>query len=236
MNQIKAITPLQKVVQLLCRRGNNLNRDFIRDQLVKQSSGVVHVGASTGQEIPYYRALGTPVLWVEAIPDVESFLRAKIEEEPNMDSVQALLWKRAGVKQRFNLANNNFHSSSIYGLAKNHGFKNLRMIGEIELTTTTLDTVLESKRLLSKGAYFSHLVLDVQGAELDVLHGAQQSLKYVSSLQVEVSNYPVYNGGALLHQIDSFMESKGFVLISNIGEKFHGDAIYVRTKFLGPKS
>lgn len=231
-----AISYLGRLIKKINCRDNDLNRDFIRDQLVRHSSGVVHVGASTGQEIPYYKAHGKQVLWIEALPEIEELLRSKIENEPSMDSVQALVWKKAGVKKRFQLANNDFHSSSIYGLAEDHGFKNLSMIGEIELTTTTLDALLEQKQLLSKKSSLSHLVLDVQGAELDVLQGASKSLKYVSSLQVEVSSYPVYRGGALLQEIDSFMVETGFARITNHGENFHGDAIYVRTLNLDPQS
>ena len=56
------------------------------------------------------------------------------------------------------------------------------------------------------------------------------TLPRVDSLEIEVSTYPVYVGGAQLDEIDSFLEAQGFSRITKCGDHYHGDAIYVRKK------
>ena len=54
--------------------------------------------------------------------------------------------------------------------------------------------------------------LDVQGAELDVLRGATQSLRTTRMLEVEVTFNPIYKGQALFGEVDGFLRERGFVL------------------------
>ncbi len=56
------------------------------------------------------------------------------------------------------------------------------------------------------------LKLDVQGAELDVLMGGENSLKNVRALEIEVEFNPLYLGQPLFGDVDRFMREKGFVL------------------------
>ncbi len=56
------------------------------------------------------------------------------------------------------------------------------------------------------------LKLDVQGAELDVLQGAERSLADVRALQVEVEFQPLYEGQPLFADVDSYLRERGFTL------------------------
>jgi FkbM family methyltransferase len=61
------------------------------------------------------------------------------------------------------------------------------------------------------------LWIDVQGAELQVLQGAAETLKRTKSVFVEVSIFePLYVGGTVLSDISNFLEHFGFV-ISGLG-------------------
>jgi FkbM family methyltransferase len=55
------------------------------------------------------------------------------------------------------------------------------------------------------------LKLDVQGGELEVLHGAQCLLTAVDYVWIEVSLLPFFIGGPELHDIVAYMRSHGFV-------------------------
>ena len=58
------------------------------------------------------------------------------------------------------------------------------MIDEMSLISKTLDTVIQQHQIEIKN--YDHWVIDVQGAELDVLKGSKQNLKFCNSLYIEV--------------------------------------------------
>jgi hypothetical protein len=85
---------------------------------------------------------------------------------------------------------------------------NLRMTHQLELTTTTLDTIMAD---VDRPERFDHWVIDVQGAELLVLKGAEASLAHCRSMVVEASSIDVYEGGARWSELRAFLEGRGFV-------------------------
>jgi len=67
----------------------------------------------------------------------------------------------------------------------------------------------------TKNETFPHpflLKLDVQGAELDVLLGAEEILQGAEYILLEVSFFPFFTGGPLFQDILSFMRSRGLVV------------------------
>lgn len=199
----------------------------LREEKLSSVEGVIHIGASTGQELDLYQRVASRVLWIEAIPEVHEALERKILNSSAMESAQSLVWSKSGETLSFNLASNDMHSSSVFQLESDNGFTGVEMTKSIELITTTLDDLIASREEFWSQCTL-HLVIDVQGAELEVLLGATATLSRVASIQVEVSTFPVYVGGAQLEEIDSLLRSCGFKRISKCGEKYHGDAMYVR--------
>lgn len=57
---------------------------------------------------------------------------------------------------------------------------------------------------------FDYLKIDVQGAEMQVLHGCQQKLLSCLVVEVEVSFVELYSGQPLFAEIDTFLRSQGF--------------------------
>ncbi len=59
------------------------------------------------------------------------------------------------------------------------------------------------------------MVIDVQGAELNVLQGIDDSdFKLIESIQVECSTYDMYKGQSRWEDVDALLTDKGFVLHS----------------------
>lgn len=56
-----------------------------------------------------------------------------------------------------------------------------------------------------------YLKLDVQGAELDVLRGAEETLRSVVVIQTEVEFVPIYRGQPLFADVDRFLRMHGFM-------------------------
>ena len=74
-----------------------------------------------------------------------------------------------------------------------------------EVPTTTLDDALA-------GATADYLKIDVQGAELDVLRGAEATLADTLALHVEVEFAPLYRAQPLFDAVFRFLVDRGFEL------------------------
>jgi FkbM family methyltransferase len=59
----------------------------------------------------------------------------------------------------------------------------------------------------------AYLKLDVQGAELDVLRGGKETLKYVRAAEVELSAVTLYDGQALIGEVIEHLRAAGLGLI-----------------------
>ncbi|MEM7600055.1 MAG: FkbM family methyltransferase [Verrucomicrobiota bacterium] len=113
----------------------------------------------------------------------------------------------------------------------------LETVGSESVATTTLDHVSDGKPV-------DFLKLDVEGAELEVLRGAGETLKNVLALQVEVSFTERHVGAPLFAEVDSFLIDHGFRLHHIESERWlrnnktcgsnsnaqliWGDAVYLR--------
>jgi len=84
--------------------------------------------------------------------------------------------------------------------------------------------------------------LDVQGAELDILHGATKSLDKCIGLELEVEFLELYKNQSLFGDVCKFLNSKGIDFIdfvhisrwerdlhSTVGQAMFGDALFLRT-------
>jgi len=78
----------------------------------------------------------------------------------------------------------------------------------IEVNADRLDSLLERSGIDS--ADFQLLNVDVQGAELHVLRGAERTLASVAAVLVEVHVVELYNGGASEREVDEFLTERGF--------------------------
>jgi hypothetical protein len=71
-----------------------------------------------------------------------------------------------------------------------------------------LDSLLERSGIDS--ADFQLLNIDVQGAELQVLRGAERTLASVLAVLVEVHVVELYDGAASEREVDEFLTERGF--------------------------
>ena len=82
---------------------------------------------------------------------------------------------------------------------------NFEVVSEDYVQTTKLDAVCEIEAC-------DYLKIDVQGAELDVLKGAEETLKDCFIVEVEVEFVPLYENQPLFGDIDKFLRDRGFYL------------------------
>ena len=223
----------QMLIDTLKKRNIYLSRknhpnDFtilrrISEELIKQAGGVLHIGAHIGQEAEFYFKCGVPVLWFEGDPDVYQILRINIKPFENQKAVCHLLGERNEDSVEFNIASNDGASSSIFTI---HETKNLpfTMKNKLILPMRRLDEIVNEKQIEN----FRHWVIDVQGAELNVLKGAAGLISLCQSLQVEVKNISDYIGGTSWSDIKGFLNSKGFINLWEIEKDAEDSVLFVR--------
>lgn len=117
----------------------------------------------------------------------------------------------------------------------------MQVVEKIEVDTRRLDDLDEIKSI-------DYLKIDVQGAEVDVMRGAERLLKSACVVQTEINFVPLYKDMPLFSDVDAEMRRQGFLLhyvAHAMGRPFRplflnndlnqmvrqvlwGDAVYVR--------
>lgn len=200
-------------------------------------SGVIHVGAHRGEEIFEYENLGAKqVIWIEPNPDVfkemEVFLsRAGASVESN-----AFEYAASNVdheKVDFNI----YYGPDAGYLKGNKGCSSLLKANgrflewyqnTIQVETITLDTLISENEFEYDN--FQLLNMDVQGAEMLVLQGAERVLENVKYVTTEATwSNPDYVDNVMYDELKLFLESRGFVekQIINHTENW-GDVLFVK--------
>jgi FkbM family methyltransferase len=189
--------------------------------------GVLHVGAHTGQEADTYARLGAAqVVWVEANPEVIPRLKARVEPRGHI-VLEALLADEAGRATELLVTSNELASSMLpFGTVKDE-HPELEVAARVPRVTETLDRLWAQHGLAGFG--LDLLVLDVQGAELGVLRGGVDALEHMNAVWAEVNEEAVYEGCALLPEVEDFLRERGFERTELVLTPYgYGDALFVR--------
>lgn len=190
--------------------------------------GVLHVGASEGQEAgEYYQSGIDKMIFIEAIPEVFLKLKSNISKYPNATALNACISDQDGKEVVFNVSNNEGQSSSILPLGTHkEAHPEVSYIGQIPMKTVTLETLL--KDIDVHGIDF--LNIDLQGAELLALRGMGPLLSQIKWAYLEVNEKELYEGCALLPDVDLFMIGQGFVRVETriFRQWGWGDAFYIK--------
>ncbi|WP_254173819.1 FkbM family methyltransferase [Planktothrix pseudagardhii] len=189
--------------------------------------GVVHVGAHEGTEISSYQAMGVQkVLFIEANPAVFERLQANVAAYPNVQAVNCAISNQNGM---INLRVTSFDQSSSILPLKHHQniYPDIVETHQVTVEAKTLDTLLQELGL--NPSDFNILNIDIQGAELLALQGATHWLTYIEAINTEVNYKQLYEGSALIDDLDEFLDYYGFNRVKTVTHHPDwGDAFYVK--------
>ena len=207
---------------------SNIQNTDILTSLVK-SKGVLHLGAHKGQEADLYELLGKKVIWIEAIPKIFHILRDNLEYFNNQQAYCLLLGDVDNVERSFFISNNDSQSSSLFKFSKNtlngkyFSHVKLKMRDKIILKMSKLDSFVKENNI--NISEYNYWVVDLQGAELLALKGAENSLKFCEALIVEVSKVDIYDSGVLWLELKNWLIQRNFYPVSEPSEE-HSDILF----------
>lgn len=194
-------------------------------QLWEKGGAVIHVGAHLAEERDFYRSVGlVPRIWVEAQSALVSRLREKLDEPDDL-VIQGAVWHTSGQEITLNIANNSQSSSVLEFGTHRQRYPETNFIGTEHCLTLTLGSILvRSKERVTL------VNLDIQGTELEALKGAGKQLIDVPLIYTEVNFESLYEGCALVGEIDDYLAKFGFcrTITAKQGLDGWGDALYVR--------
>jgi len=197
-----------------------------------ECKGIVHCGASSGQERQYYASMGLKkVVWIEAIKEVYDELVRNIAQYPEQIALNACIGSTDGAEVTFNVSNNESQSSSFLQLGDHKtAHPDVHYVRSFTTTTLTLKTILDKAGIKVGEGWV--LVADLQGAEMFMLKGAGDLLDKFNACYLEVNTTPVYEGCALKGDIEQYLSQYGFNGVEeHIYHDWHwGDEFFIKNK------
>lgn len=228
-NYILADSPLKRDLLKLFKK---------RDKLI-----ILDIGGCEGEEsIRYSRIFPLSSIYIfEPLPEnqkivAENFIKYKVK---NIELVPLAVSNQNGISQFYvssgrpeNQSNNldwdfGNKSSSLLLPECNNNPHWLKFNDKIDVETITLENFFIRNKIIEID--FVHM--DVQGAELKVLMGANEHIKKIKAIWLEVANIELYKGQPLRSDIEFFMKSNGFCLMKSEFEGQVGDQFYLNKKY-----
>lgn len=187
---------------------------------------VVDIGANEGSFTNAVVTLAPQarVVAVEPAPEPLARLRERFAALPNVTIVGKAMASEVGTAALHITAHD--HNSSLHRpreemqtLYEDPGWGVVR---DIAVETTSLDALVAAEERISV------IKLDVQGGELDVLHGADATLERTQAVLMEVTFVSHYEGDADFQRLNTEMLGRGFALtaMSEPGRTQHGEATW----------
>ena len=198
----------------------------------KDVYGVIHIGAHDCEErnkylTQFHNVTDNEIVWIDALKNKVDTIKTII---PTVRIFNECISKNDNETITFHVTNN-LQSSSILNL-KEHLIEHpdIYEIEKIEMKTKTLKTFYNENGLMYD--QFNFMALDIQGAELMALEGAEEIINFVDYIYIEVNTKELYENGAKLEEIEEYLHKFNFKRQTiYMTEHGWGDAFYVKNTF-----
>lgn len=218
---------------------NNFGIAIIYDDYIKfdnnncwhkdNRKNLLFIGANDMAEIENYTNQYNNGLFIEAIPKTFERLKKNLSKikssNINYIPLNKLVTSVKDKEYTFYIFNNNEASSSIY--TPNYKLWVWDTVN-IKETQKLISTTVEDILIKQQWEYMKYdVVLDVQGAELEVLKGfGENNFKNINKLTIEISNIEYYNGGVLFEELNNYLINNNFILTEK-PKSSHCDVVYI---------
>lgn len=187
--------------------------------------GIVHIGAHYGEEIQEYVDNGIQNITVfEPLSKNFNILSQRMQNvNADIQGHQVALGSKKGTATMF-LSSNEAQSSSILK-PKQH----LELHPDVSFDgTEQVEVSLLDDYDIGESNFIN---IDVQGYELEVFKGGKKTLEKVDYIYCEVNRGEVYEGNAMVEELDEFLSSYGFERVETKWPETYytwGDALYIK--------
>lgn len=195
-------------------------------RFIRTTGPILHIGGHEGEEQDAYEQMGfSEIVWVEAQP--EAFARLTNKINPKF-CLEAAVWSERTTLD-LNISSNSV-STSLFEFRLNTPWKEVTTSDRINIKTITLEDTVN--QFIERGLLLEDffLLLDIQGAEFEVLKGLRPVSKKIYAISCEVSIKPTYKDGARRKQIIWQLLKYRFIpLCGFLTRDFgHGDQLFIK--------
>ena len=189
--------------------------------------GIIHIGANKGEEYNLYKSLGIKnLILVEPRSEEFKLLKENIKD-PDCILVQKALGNKTGKEKMFiSYGRNSAGASSSILKPKKH----LELHKGIKFHETVEEVDIDKLDNLGfDGSKFNMINIDVQGYELEVFKGGENTLHGIDYIMTEINREELYKDCAKVSELTDFLSKYGFVLVEEdwAGNTW-GDGLYIK--------
>jgi FkbM family methyltransferase len=188
-------------------------------------NGVISIGAHWGEEYEGWVSLGCEnFLFFEPVSFNFKKLRKILPKSDKIRLFNLALGNLRGTKKMFVEKSHQGKSCSLL-----EPFLHLQQYPDIEFKYSEQVQVDKLDNIGYDRDLYDHLHIDTQGYEMEVLKGAEHSLSFIKTIQVEVYKKELFKGCIMFDDITKFLEDHGFEFVSVFWRGISwGDAQYRR--------
>lgn len=173
---------------------------------------ILDIGANTGQFAQMIRKIGytKKILSFEPLSSAFALLEKNAKKDLQWDVFNFALGSKEE-KRVINIALNSV-SSSFLDIMPSHlkAAAGSQYLGSETVNIKPLDAIYHN---LLKQKNNIYIKIDAQGFEAEIIKGAEKSLNYISTIEMEMSLVPLYSGETLFNELYASMIKKGYRLI-----------------------
>jgi FkbM family methyltransferase len=172
--------------------------------------GILHIGANDCEEREEYIQAGLTDEQLVFIDPLGDLLEYAVKEHATLQALPVCLYS-SRCQRPFYLTSNP-QCCSLYPLSELHQeiFKDVSIESEVTVECFDLDSLLRE----NIKTQYNTLIINVNGAEIEVLKGAQGMLKnHIDFIIVTSFNIPLLTGAPLSRDCEKWMETQGFFAI-----------------------
>lgn len=185
-------------------------KNKFKKQILSKSSGIIHVGCNTAQERHIYQYFNKKVLWIEGNIDLEQVITNNLRRFSEQKCYFQLLTKENSTVH-FHIASNTSSSSSIFKFSGHKKmYEHVYMSETRQVKSKSFDNFLLDEKIDLNG--YDFLIMDVQGAELEILKGMSNNLSSFKYIQLEASDFDAYEQGCRDIDLINFLDMHNFSL------------------------
>lgn len=190
---------------------------------------VIHVGAHYGEEVPFYKENGSDCILFEPHPDSYSLLESKFSDDESVVLVNKALGSKEETKTlNLETANNGQSSSLLKPDMHLKYYPHIVFEDTCEVNQITLDSYMSQVKDREE---YNFINIDVQGYELEVFMGADETLRHVDYIMSEVNWESLYKDCVMMEDLDEFLGNYGFQKLYLAQTPYGwGDAFYAKNK------